>query len=482
MILKPDHPNLRLFDQLFAIDVRSLAILRMGLALVILYDLSVNRFPYLAAFYSDTGFLSRELSQQLLGDGYWSLYWRGGSVSSMQVFLSVNLVAAISLLVGYQTRIATVLCLILIWSLQVINPLVLNGGDILLRMLLFWSVFLPLGAVWSVDERFSKYERPSRYYETSIASAAMMLQIAMMYFFSGLAKCNSYWVSGEAVEYALHLEMYTKPLGGWLSGLPWLLTLITWVVLVVEIIGPPLMFSPISTRFLRGLLMGFFWLMHIGIWLTMSVGLFSLIAMLSWVIFLPPQSWHFLVGKRQDYDEIYPSEYPVWKTIGSLVCGAALVLVMAQHLLNLAGRDSELRRVVNQAASSTMCIQQFKLWGIPPDKSPSFGYPATLENGDQVNLFFRHREPPQRVYDQMPSHHWRRIHSELLEGRDPKSETYSQVRQQFLQWLVRRWNVSQVERADVETARIICFEKPILPEGGYGPVEESVLCEYGNLP
>ena len=47
------------------------------------------------------------------------------------------------------------------------NPIILHGGDIVLRMMLFWSLFLPLGARWSADE-----DNPSRVAEISSAPGA----------------------------------------------------------------------------------------------------------------------------------------------------------------------------------------------------------------------------------------------------------------------------------------------------------------------
>jgi small subunit ribosomal protein S8 len=49
-------------------------------------------------------------------------------------------------------------------------PEVLNGGDVLLRLLLFWAIFLPLGARWAVDSYHDT--REPRGHVRSVASAA----------------------------------------------------------------------------------------------------------------------------------------------------------------------------------------------------------------------------------------------------------------------------------------------------------------------
>ncbi|MDY7080948.1 MAG: HTTM domain-containing protein, partial [Halobacteria archaeon] len=64
-------------------------------------------------------------------------------------------VFALMLVVGYRTKVATVVSLVLLVSLHLRNPVILNGGDSLLRRLLFIGIFLPLGEQWSVDAFWS---------------------------------------------------------------------------------------------------------------------------------------------------------------------------------------------------------------------------------------------------------------------------------------------------------------------------------------
>ena len=56
------------------------------------------------------------------------------------------------MLVGYRTKIATCIVWALTVSLQNRNMLIHSGADDLLRMVLFWSLFLPLDRYWSWDK------------------------------------------------------------------------------------------------------------------------------------------------------------------------------------------------------------------------------------------------------------------------------------------------------------------------------------------
>ena len=87
---------------------------------------------------------------------------------------------------------ATLVCWVLAVSLQNRNELVLDGGDMVQRVLLFWSLFLPLGEIWSVDS----VRRGAAATSTSIAnvaSAALTIQMASIFFFAALLKTGDAW-------------------------------------------------------------------------------------------------------------------------------------------------------------------------------------------------------------------------------------------------------------------------------------------------
>ncbi|OYR43122.1 HTTM domain-containing protein, partial [Halorubrum sp. Hd13] len=131
-----------------AVDLRALAAFRIGLATLLLADLA-RRSRSLTAFYTDYGVLPRRayvvdysttpLPHTLSGEPW-----------AAALLFAVAGAFALALLVGYRTRAVTLVSWLLLLSVQARNPMVLNAGDSLLRMLLFWSVFLPLGARWSV--------------------------------------------------------------------------------------------------------------------------------------------------------------------------------------------------------------------------------------------------------------------------------------------------------------------------------------------
>lgn len=79
----------------------------------------------------------------------------------------------------WRTKVSGFFSLILLCSLHAHNPFVLFGGDSLLPMLLFWMLFLPVGARFSIDflrnpEKLGAL--PDRH--VSMGVAALLLQMA----------------------------------------------------------------------------------------------------------------------------------------------------------------------------------------------------------------------------------------------------------------------------------------------------------------
>src|SRR3954452_22414312 len=157
-------------QELFSLDLRSLAVLRIGLALLVLGDLAA-RATDLRAHYTDFGILPRAALSPF---GPASIHALSDSPWFLGTLFLIAALFALALLVGFQTRIACFVSWFLLLSLHGRNPIILQGGDILFRVLFFWSLFLPLGARFSLDALRSgpPAERGQRV--CSAASAALI--------------------------------------------------------------------------------------------------------------------------------------------------------------------------------------------------------------------------------------------------------------------------------------------------------------------
>lgn len=281
----------------FAIDLRTLALFRLCLALMVISDL-VLRSRDLVAFYTDAGVLPRTIAVSQASDWAYSLHFINGT-AAFQVFLfSIHAFFALLLMFGYRTRIATLITLVLTISVQVRNPHILQGSDILLTLLLFWSLFLPLGARFSFDEGLNRARPQSNYY-VSMASAALLLQAMSVYFFSAVMK-EAYpeWsTSYTGVLYALRGGSYGTFLGQWFGQFETLAHWLTRYVMYLEYYGPFLMFLSAYFAPARLVMQLLFISMHLGFLFFLGVGQFPWISITSLLAFTPTAFWDF-VSKR----------------------------------------------------------------------------------------------------------------------------------------------------------------------------------------
>jgi predicted DCC family thiol-disulfide oxidoreductase YuxK len=279
-------------DTLFGIDLRSLAIFRICIAIFILIDL-LQRSTSLQAFYTDAGAVPRDIVRH----GEWypaelvSLHVLSGSLWFQALMFLVAGAFAVALLVGYRTQTATIVSYILLISLHGRNPLLLQGGDTLLRVLLFWSMMLPLGACYSLDRAMNSAERPPTRV-LSVATAGVLLQIAFVYWFTAYFKMNPMWLRDQtAIIYALSVHRFIQPVGQYLLQYPELLKALTIPTIFWESLGPVLAFVPFKSGPIRTLVVLGFILFHIGLGLSLSLWLFSPISCAAWLLFLPTWFW-----------------------------------------------------------------------------------------------------------------------------------------------------------------------------------------------
>jgi predicted DCC family thiol-disulfide oxidoreductase YuxK len=280
----------------FAIDLRTLALFRICLGLMVIIDL-ILRSRDLVAFHTDLGVFPRSIAVQDL-DWTFSFHFINGTAIFQATLFVVHAFFALLMIVGYRTRISTLLTLVLTISVQARNPYIVQGSDILLTVLLFWSLFLPLGARFSFDEGLNETPPQSNYY-VSVASAALLLQAMSVYFFSALAK-DFYppWNSDfTGVLYALRGGSYGTFLGQWFGQFETLAYWLTHYVMYLEFYGPFLMFLTAYFAPARLFLQFLFITMHLGFLLFLGVGQFPWISITSLLAFTPSAFWDELTKR-----------------------------------------------------------------------------------------------------------------------------------------------------------------------------------------
>lgn len=289
-----------LLQRIFSIDLRTLAFFRLGLAVIILADLCI-RAGDLTAHYTDIGTFPRTTAIEYFGNIWsFSLYFLNGSLWFQVLLFSITALFALALLFGYRTRLATIALLVLIISLQNRHPILLNGGDNLLGVLLFWAIFLPLGARYSVDSALDNTTNATANNQHfSIATIAILIQSMSLYLFTAILKSDAmWWPDGSAVHYALQLDQFAKPFGIWLREQPFeLLQLLAYAVLALEFIAPILIFTPIFKTPIRLGILAALISMHLGFHFGLRIGWFSFISIVSISNFIPGSVWDYFAKR-----------------------------------------------------------------------------------------------------------------------------------------------------------------------------------------
>jgi hypothetical protein len=283
--------NFLKFDYWFGqIDSRPFSAFRIVFALLLLKD-ALYHLPLAGLFYSDGGLAPRAV---LLGGmarpERFSLMDALGHEWMAAAFFVLWAGIAVALLIGYRTRLLTILNFLLILSIHERNVYLLTGADTALRLVSFWMMFIPLGDHYSIDAR-----RCPREYRTAFAFPVRLIQfqIALIYLVAGILKLSgAMWQNGDALFYVLQLESIQWPPGVWLREVApdGLLRLLTWGTFMLELVFMPLVFAPFFQPRLRALALLGGAAMHLGIAVTMAIPDFSLVMMTSYLLFFEP-SW-----------------------------------------------------------------------------------------------------------------------------------------------------------------------------------------------
>lgn len=339
-------------ERLVGIDLRSLALFRIVLAAILLYDL-FDRSRTLTAHYTDQGVLPTWAVSEWLGvQALATVHSYSGSLGFQVALFVLAAIFALAMLVGYRTRLATIVSWILLTSLQARNPVIGHGGDNLLRVLMFWAMFLPLGACWSID---AAPERRRPRIAVSAATFAIQLQVCLMYWVTAALKWEPSWLEGRAIEMALSLDHLTTSFGEALLAWPDLLYALTLLTLWLEIVGPILVWSPIWTGPIRfAVVLTFVGFHLVGLAPTLELGIFPWVCLAAWLVFLPGWMWDRLeagrprlfrairsgfarLGSRWPLPIPTPEQslgrrFPVLRTLASILILACLLVVLAGNL------------------------------------------------------------------------------------------------------------------------------------------------------
>ncbi len=281
----------RYFSSICYLDLRSLAAFRIGIGLCMLWDLA-DRSRDLTIHYTEQGFHPISAVFLTFPQALWSLHWLNDCYYFQFFLFLIHVLCVLCFTAGIKTRLFTALSWVMLVSLQNRNELVNHGGDQVLRVLLFWSLFLPLGKCFSIDHArapSNTADVPPCY---SAWTIGFIFQVVIVYWMAVINRSDdSWWVEGSALQHVLNLDFLVTDFGRWLGTHHTFVTLLTNGTMCLELVGPGLLLIPTRTGVLRSLVVAIFCCFHLAITATLRIPFFSSVMVCSWLALLPPRSW-----------------------------------------------------------------------------------------------------------------------------------------------------------------------------------------------
>lgn len=481
--------------QIFSIDLRTLAFWRICLGLLLLADY-YNASLYLNDFYTDEGVMPRSAFMNGSSRAYlWSIFLFLGTYWWAAFLFILAAIFAVQLTLGYRTRGATILCWYFLVSLHVRNNIVLQGGDILFHLLLFWAIFLPIGARWSIDSARNPERSQLPKTVVSMGTVAILLQVCFVYWFSIFYKWNVDWLEGRAVGYALSIDQFTTPFGHLLLEQRWLTPILTYTTLIVEAFGPALAFIPWKNAYFRMTTVVLMVGMHFFFEASLELGLFGYTSMVSWLVFIPGEFWDHLARSwgfvARGIERVFgsPVRYllglipersidwrlPLWANI---FAAYLITAVFAWNLINI--YPKQLKSWLNVPIEKTMRVfrlsQTWNMFSRPLRQDGWFVIPGLLANGETVDLLTDGGpltwEKPSLVSARYQGQRWRKYYLNLLEP------SVSGAIKFYGPYACHKWNSQHIAEKQLVGLQVVYMVNKTQENFEKAPIRKWVLLNY----
>ena len=287
------------------VDPRPLAMFRIFLGAEMLVHY-LFLLPHWRQFYARDGVLSLDVPPAYPPmlpppEDWWSVFRIGDGTVPVHLWWVVGVIAAVCFIVGWRTRVAACVLWVMTTSLIHRTPAVVNGEEMVFRMLTFWSMFAPLGAVWSLDARRDPARAAAAAASGTWAVRCVQINFVLIYLISLPNKLvdDPAWLEGDAIYLSLVSNMWSR--GVWPeAGYAWnglFSKLATWGTIVVEGLAPWLVWWRRTAPFAIIALVG----LHVGIAIVLNgVAFFSLSMVVGCWLFAPPEwaEWVYRMAIR----------------------------------------------------------------------------------------------------------------------------------------------------------------------------------------
>lgn len=445
----------------YAFDAKILSISRILIATIIMMDLFF-RYQNFEAHYTNKGVLPADVIKIYYPfyQYYFSLHNLFSDIIFQKVLFGLHFVFTLLLLLGYKTKWSTIINFILLLSLHHRNPLVLQGGDDLLRITLFYMIFLPWGKFFSIDFLLSNPKSEPDTNDFSWIYLVFYWNIAMVYFFSALLKQSSEWqTEGSAIYYALSLNtLRVNFLGNFIYHHYLFSKILTFIVYYgFEILIPLILIFSFNKKIRTFAALSIIAL-HLFILMSLKVGIFPYVGISTALMLLPPTSSFSIrqisFNKSEFYFALILLIFIVRFNIATLNLKHLNISIWEDRLLNSIG----LAQRWNMFSPG---VKKYEGWLILRGIKNNHAEWDLIHNTDKIN--------DRKNNYLLTTDRWRKF----LENYEQRQ--YNFIKPYFCKYLIEQWNEQHPENT-IKALNILFMKKETININYQFVYEKENLC------
>lgn len=265
-----------------------IGLFRILLGIVIFLSV-LGKYPYRDIFYGADAIISNQTMDIYFPHNFFYFRWMPDTDPALNFYFLGFLAAIVSLILGFQSRVSSVLVFLGLISLSNRNLFVDNSGDNLLRINALFLMFAPSGAAYSIDrwllrrkgKATAELEKVSPW-----AQRLLQLQLGYLYFETAWTKVpGQSWQDGSAIYYALnYIEIRRFDVTSFFDSM-WKIQFATYSTLVLEFAAATLIWF---RRFRYPVVLAAV-LLHLMFNLIMQFPVFQYVMVASLVNFIYPE-------------------------------------------------------------------------------------------------------------------------------------------------------------------------------------------------
>ena len=191
------------------------------------------------------------------------------------------------LMIGFFSRFQAICVFLWFVSFHHRHYMIFDAQDNVFRLFGFFLIFLPLGCSYSVDKMLQRPlgkndQQPQ--IKPIWALRLIQIQVCLIFFAGAWIKLqDQHWVEGTALYYITRLDNFCHfPLPTQLFEQMWAIHLMTWSVLIIEVVVPFAIWFKRTRRSALLLTLG----LHVAIFYSMNIFLFQWLMLVGWLSFV----------------------------------------------------------------------------------------------------------------------------------------------------------------------------------------------------